>query len=597
MAGQETVSPTSLEKLLQNNKLQAIFVGGKGGVGKTTCSSSIAIQFAKQRPHENVLLVSTDPAHNISDAFLQQFSGEPQKVEGINNLFACEIDPSLTVQNDIHAIKEAAIDGMELDENKANEVTEFIGEFRHWVESVPGIDEAMALSSVLSYIESGKYGLLVFDTAPTGHTIRLLQLPSVLKVGLEKLQSWKSRLGGMFASMASLFYKDSSAAAQQRALQKVEEKMELYHSNVTKISDIFRDNLRTEFVCVCNASFLSVYETKRLISELSVSKIACSSVIVNMLMPRFFSRVTPETGGAQAVYEALHNKCSLDERTARAVKDAVELCGGISRIQENYLNVLADAKSTTGEAISLTFLPLLPAEVRGIDNLSSFSERLLQLDPRLSLEESHDSKAENPLSELSSAVTGQNGNVYIADTSSKFMETSIAMEMEMEKSLKEDEDEVMEELCTGDSVEIHSLKKAHHLNGKTGTLGKKLENGRFQVNIKSNDRPILVKPANLKLLSKAPPNENKTLPPAGNMANVTPEMIGLVQQTMMKPGGIQELLNHKLVTEMKAGNDNEMKNFFADIENNGVFAGIKYLSNKHVMSKLAEVAKQIQGTN
>ena len=89
--------------------------------------------------------------------------------------------------------------------------SEIMEDFRSWISNVPGIDEAMALSTVLAHVESGKYKLIVFDTAPTGHTIRLLQLPSVLKVGLEKLQSWKARLGGVIASVSSLVYKDSSA--------------------------------------------------------------------------------------------------------------------------------------------------------------------------------------------------------------------------------------------------------------------------------------------------------------------------------------------------------------------------------------------------
>ena len=137
---EDTYAPT-IENLIAQKTLKWIFVGGKGGVGKTTTSSSLATVMAQHR--EKVLIISTDPAHNLGDSFQQSFSSEPSLVNGFKNLYAMEVDAKID-PNDMNVPDFLADEGETCESGDAKKAM--------WAEiltSMPGIDEILVFTKVI----------------------------------------------------------------------------------------------------------------------------------------------------------------------------------------------------------------------------------------------------------------------------------------------------------------------------------------------------------------------------------------------------------------------------------------------------------------
>jgi len=142
-----------------------------------------------------VLIISTDPAHNLSDAFDQKFTNKPTQIKSIENLYAMEVDPTANESgsgNMFTSLMSAA--GAQQDEEGNAEGLDFMKDL---MASVPGIDEATSFGEVIKSLDEYNFDLIIFDTAPTGHTLRLLNFPNILEKGLLKLIELKDKFGGM----------------------------------------------------------------------------------------------------------------------------------------------------------------------------------------------------------------------------------------------------------------------------------------------------------------------------------------------------------------------------------------------------------------
>lgn len=247
---------------LEDPQLKLLFFGGKGGVGKTTCAAAAALSYARRYPQGSYLLVSTDPAHSLADS-LGEFRPPP-------NLPVLEFNAqeSLEVFKAKHhdKMEEIAARGTFLDQE----------DIKHFLQlSLPGLDELMAMLEIAGWAESGVYDLIVVDTAPTGHTLRLLATPLLIRHWLKALDAllakhrfMQQRFRGSYqADEVDQFLLDLAAA-------------------VNRMESLLRHPRACRFVPVTLAEKLVIEETIRLWMELQRLRLPVREVVVNCLYPQ-----------------------------------------------------------------------------------------------------------------------------------------------------------------------------------------------------------------------------------------------------------------------------------------------------------------------
>ena len=256
---------------------QYILYGGKGGVGKTTCAAATAYKLSREG--YDTLVVSTDPAHSLSDSFDTPVSSEPEEI--YDGLWAVEVDPEDAMEeyrDTVESVPEKLLggvgSGLGLD---TDEVGEGMGGLFDDAMNAPGSDEAAAMYKFMEYMDSDRWDYIVFDTAPTGHTLRLLQLPEVMDSMVGRLVRIQSQIQGVVDSFKGILGGEDEGVDAHGKLESLKERIERVRAKLM-------DPDHTDFRVVTIPESMAVLETQRLIERLSRFGIPVRTVVVNKVM-------------------------------------------------------------------------------------------------------------------------------------------------------------------------------------------------------------------------------------------------------------------------------------------------------------------------
>ena len=307
--------------------MKLLMFSGKGGVGKTTCAAATAIHYAGLGLR--TLVFSTDPAHSLADSLdlCPNKSTQPVKVAANLQMVELQADQLLTElkQKYYNELQDLLTTGTYLDQEDADQLVSL---------TVPGVDEIMGLMVVLDFVEKQAYDIYIWDTAPTGHTLRLLALPAELDNWIKALAKirWKYRQAmSQLARRQLTEIKDGLLVNMKKAVQKV--------------SKVITDPGQCQFTGVTIPESMAVEETKRLNECIQRYGISMSKLIVNNVSPT-------------------DSKCAFC--LARNRQQAVYIT--------NIRKVFTDCK--------VQQVPQFSVEIKGIAKLKEFAHYLFTEDPK-----------------------------------------------------------------------------------------------------------------------------------------------------------------------------------------------------------------------
>ena len=247
-------------------------VGGKGGVGKTTCAAALATGSAASGTP--TLLLTTDPARSLSDAIATPLGADPGPVPGCPGLDAFQLDAASAREAFLARWRETLI--TIVDRGTYLDTTDIAGLIDA---ALPGADEAMALLTLADLEADGRWQRIIVDTAPTGHTLRLLALPETFRALIELLDAMQGKHRFMVSALTHRYRPDAADAF-----------LDEMRGRLHRLVSVLHDASRARVLLVARAEPVVVAETLRYLDALAALRLGVAAIVVNALD----DRVTPE---------------------------------------------------------------------------------------------------------------------------------------------------------------------------------------------------------------------------------------------------------------------------------------------------------------
>ncbi|KAK9864792.1 hypothetical protein WJX84_010423 [Apatococcus fuscideae] len=238
----------TIQNFAQGQERKYVMLGGKGGVGKTSMSASLAVRLAGEG--HSTLVVSTDPAHSLSDSLNEDVRwGRPKRL----------------------STTDLPIWGMEIRPEAARELLDNLP---------PGADEAIAIAKIVEFAKSPEYShftRIIIDTAPTGHTLRLLTLPDFFNSSIGKVIQLQQRLSQIGGKVKDFFSGGRKKEADNDRMNNLQETM-------AEMRTLFRNPATTQFVVVTIPTVMAASESTRLAASLRKEGVPVRLLVVNQII-------------------------------------------------------------------------------------------------------------------------------------------------------------------------------------------------------------------------------------------------------------------------------------------------------------------------